>query len=150
MINAVDLLLIENVENNLIQGFGGGKIASKGLLNNDAHPGIGRGWASETGATELLDDVRINFRRCRKVKETVAADIFGRFQFSETFGELGVGIRIRIVAGTVIKVRSEIAPLFGIDRSDFRNALGGVAQSAAKRFFGHRRARKADHTRTPA
>src|SRR5260370_8130143 len=110
MINAVDLLLIENVENNLIQGFGGGKIASKGLLNNDAHPGIGRGWASETGATELLADVRINFRRCRKVKETAAADIFGSFQFRETFGELGVGIRTRTVAGSVIKATTKTAP----------------------------------------
>src|SRR5207247_3520180 len=64
VIDAVDLLLIENVKDNLIQFPGGSQVASERFLNDDAHPRIGRGGSRETCAAELLDDVRINFRRC--------------------------------------------------------------------------------------
>ena len=144
MIDAVDLLLIENVKDNLIQFPGGSQVASERFLNDDAHPRIGRGGSRETCAAELLDDVRINFRRRGKIKETVASDILRRFQFGEAFGELSISIRIRIIAGTVIKVGSEIVPLLGIDGPDFGDALGRFAQGGSKGVLGHGGARKAD------
>ncbi len=73
MIDAVDLLFVENAEYDLVQLFRGGKIPSKGLFNDDAHPGIRRARARESGAAKLLDDGRINLGRSRKIKEAVAA-----------------------------------------------------------------------------
>src|SRR5207245_784606 len=143
VIDAVDLLFVEDVEDNLVQSFGGSKISSEGLLNNDANPGIRRGWASESGASKLLDDVRINFRRRGKIKQTVAADVFCRLQFREAFGELSVGIWIRVISGRVIQVGSELVPLVRIDRPNLGDALGRFTKSCAESIFRHGRTRKA-------
>ena len=40
VVDAVDLLLFEDVEDDLVQFFGGGKVAAKGLFDDDARPGI--------------------------------------------------------------------------------------------------------------
>src|SRR5215831_8541847 len=42
VVDAIDLFFVENVENNLIESFCGSEIASKGLLDYDARPGIRR------------------------------------------------------------------------------------------------------------
>src|SRR5277367_6211233 len=63
VIDAVDLLFLEDTQNGLVEFLGCGQIAAEGLLNNDAYPGVRRRWARQAGAAELLDDVRINFRR---------------------------------------------------------------------------------------
>src|SRR5260370_13629424 len=83
MIDAVDLLFVENVKDNLIQGFGGGEIAAERFLNDDAHPGFRRGRVSESGAAKLVDDVLINFGRRGKIKEAGAANIFFTVQIQE-------------------------------------------------------------------
>jgi len=54
---------------------------------------------------KLFDDVRINFGRCRKVKEADCREIFFDFEFGEPLGERGIGLRIRIVTSVVMRLR---------------------------------------------
>ena len=98
----------------------------------------------ESGATKLVDDVRIDFRRRGKIEETVATDIFCRFQFDEALGKVGVSLWIGIVAWAVMKVCRESVPLLRIDGPDFGDALGSFAKRGAKRIFGHGRTGEAD------
>src|SRR5690348_15088580 len=63
MVNAIDLLLVEDLMQLLIELAGTGEIAAKGLFDDDARPGRGAGirgghWAVEAGSPQLLDDHR--------------------------------------------------------------------------------------------
>jgi len=93
VIDAVDLLFVEDVEDNLVQSFAEAKISfsRKGLLNNDAkRQEFGEDGRASPARPSWLDDVRINFRPAWKDKNrTVAAMFFCRLQFPlRRFGEL--------------------------------------------------------------
>src|SRR5580704_7765806 len=71
VIDAVDLLFFEHTQYNFVQFLGGGQIAAEGLLDDDARP---CGWTRrmiQSGATNLLHDVRINFRRRGQVQKAI-------------------------------------------------------------------------------
>src|SRR5260370_7534088 len=72
VIDAVDLLLVENVENNLVQSLSRSQVASERFLNDDAHPRIRRARAREPRAAEMLNDISINFRRSGEIEEADA------------------------------------------------------------------------------
>ena len=144
MVDAVDLLLVEHVEDNLIDCFCRSEIPPKWLLDDDARPGIRRYWARNAGTAQLLDDVRINFRRRGKVEETVPAQVLGSLQFRQALAKLRVGFRVGIVSGRIIKVGSKSVPLFGVNRPDLGNRFRSFPQTCAEGVLGHIGAGKSD------
>src|SRR5262249_10890474 len=78
--DAVDLVLVKDIEHAAIQFFCRSEVTAKGLLNDDANPGIRRRRLCQASPPELLDDVEIHFRRRRQVKEDIASKILLRLQ----------------------------------------------------------------------
>jgi len=91
VIDAVDLFLVETLRTILFSSLAWPDLSQR-FFNDDAHPGIRRRRASETGTSELLNNGRINFRRRGKVNQAVAADVLCRFDLRESFAELRVGL----------------------------------------------------------
>jgi len=94
----------------------------------------------------LFDDVRINFRRRRKIEQTVAAKIFFGFELGQAFCEVRVSLRIGIVAGMVMQIRGEGVPLGRIDWTNFGNRLCGFSDGSAKTVVAHCGAGEADNS----
>ena len=134
MIDAVDLRLIENAEDDLVELLGGSEVAAEGLFDDDARPRIGRTGLGKAGAAELLDDLGINFGRRGKIKQAVAAEFLGGFQFLRVLGQLGEIVGVSVVAGVIVEIGSEVLPLLGIDRADLGHGLGGFAEAESRKL----------------
>jgi len=143
MIDAVDLRFIEDAEDNFVQLLGGGKITAKGFFDDNARPRIRRAGLGEAGEAELLDDLRIDFGRRGKIKQAVAAQLFGGFQLFQVLGQLSEIVGISIFAGVILEIGGEVAPLLEINRADLGHGLSGFAERGTKTLVGHWRARKA-------
>src|SRR5712691_1301259 len=142
VVDAVDLLFLENVQDDLIQFLRRREVSAERLFDDDVHPGVRRGGPCKSGAAELFDDIRINLGRRGEVEEPIAAQILGSFHVAEALGKLRVGFLVGVIPLVVEQAAGEFAPQFWIDRADFRNAFCRVAGHGPEAFIGHRRARK--------
>ena len=137
VVDAVDLLFFEDIQNNFVELFSRGEVASKRFFDNDAHPGVGLVWTGQAGAAQLLDDVGIDFGRGGKIEEPVAAELFRGLEFCETPHQPDVGIGIGIVARGVREVGRKVAPFLGVDRANLGNGFGGFADAVAEGLVRH-------------
>src|SRR4029077_1624460 len=114
----------------------------EGLLNNNPYPGIWRGGTRQSGPPQLLDDVGVDLRRRREIKETVPAKILGRFKLGKSVCQSCVRFLISVIAGAVIEIGGELAPALRIDGSYFGDTLGRSTYGGSKCPVGHGRTGK--------
>src|SRR5215471_3375955 len=143
VIDAVDLILFEDVVDNLVQLLCRNQVAAERLFNNDPHPCFRIARPRKARAAELLDDVDVNFGWSGKIKDSIAAKIVRSIEFNEAPGELGVGFLVAVVSWTIKKIRREFVPFARVDRPAFRNGLGSFTGRVAERLVRHRGAREA-------
>src|SRR5437764_10455099 len=99
MIDAVDLRLVKNAEDNFVQLFGGSQIAAERFFDDYAGPRIWRAGLGESRAAELFDNMGINFWRRGKIKQAVSTQLFGGFQLFQMLRQLGKILGVTVFTG---------------------------------------------------
>ena len=112
MVDAVDLLLREDLERAAVQLPRRFEVMAKRLLDDDAGPWSPRG-SRQTRAAQLADDLGIVIGRCGEVEEMIAARATLRVNPFQRGGEVRVGGGIAELALREKKTAGEIVPYFG-------------------------------------
>jgi len=129
VIDAVDLALVEHLVDLPVQVLRAWQIVPEGLFDDDARKPAA---TIQPCVTELFDHDRVKLRRHGEIIEPVAPGAVLAVKIVQQFREPDVGLRIIVLAATVVEVLGECVPPGRFSTADARVLEARCAQVVAK------------------